>query len=180
VTSSLDGSRRTAWPGLAAGVVRRNQGRLVAVAKFTRLDEVAAHEKVVRAAVETGLSAPLGYQMDGLRSVQSTVDASAIVLLAELLDAGSAGVEVDDLVEMTQYLVTENFSGLAAIVQCLIPVWLGTQLERLEQLGVITLADTEEVCLECDEPHWIARLTAAGVPVAIERVQELGIPVYSR
>ena len=36
---------------LEAGVVRRQQGKLVAVARFAGLDEVTAYEKVVRTAV---------------------------------------------------------------------------------------------------------------------------------
>ncbi len=166
--------------GLAAGVVRRNRGRLVAVAAFAKLDDAAAHEKVVRAAFEVGLSAPSGYHMDGRLPVQRLVDSSAIILLSELLDAGSVGVEVDDLFDLMLHLVTGAFSGLAPITQHLVPIWLDAQLERLEQLGVITLADAEEECPDCEERHRIARLTAAGIPVAVELVREIGIPVAVR
>jgi hypothetical protein len=166
--------------GLAAGVVRRNRGRLVAVATFAKLDDAAAHEKVVRAAFEIGLSAPSGYQMDGQAPVQRLVDSSVIILLAELLDAGSVGVEVDDLFDLMRHLVTGAFSGLAPITQHLVPIWLDAQLDRLEQLGVLTLADAEEECPDCEERHQIARLTAAGIPVAVELVREAGIPVAVR
>lgn len=164
--------------GLAAGVVRRNRGRLVAVAGFAKLDDVAAHEKVVRAAVEVGLSAPSGYYMESLAATQRVVDSSVVVVLAQLLDAGS--VEVDDLFDLMQHLVTAAFSGLTPIMQRLIPSWVGTQLERLEQLGVIALADSEEECPDCEVHHQIATLTAAGIPIAVELVQEVGIPVAVR
>ena len=39
-------------------MVRRQQGKLVAVARFAGLDEVTAYEKVVSAAVTAGLSGP--------------------------------------------------------------------------------------------------------------------------
>jgi hypothetical protein len=103
-----------------------------------------------------------------------------IVVLAELLDAGSVGVEVDELLDLMQHLVAEVVPKLDTITQRLIPTWVGTQLERLAQLGVVTLADSEEECPECEEPHRIATLTAAGVPVAVELVQADGIPVTIR
>jgi hypothetical protein len=166
--------------GLNAGVVRRNRGRLVAVAKFAQLDEVAAHTKVVRAAVQAGLSAPDGYYMEGLADLQATVDSSAVVTLAELLDAESVGVGVGDLVDRMQDLVTTALPGLLPMVQALVPIWVDRQVERLAQLGVVTLADAEEECPDCAVHHRIARLTAAGVHVAIELVREGGIPVAVR
>lgn len=63
--------------GLAAGVVRRNRGRLVSVATFAKLDDAAAHEKVVRAAVDTGLSAPSGYYMEGIACRESSTPPSS-------------------------------------------------------------------------------------------------------
>jgi hypothetical protein len=55
---------------LDASVVRRKQGKLVAVARFAGLDEVMAYEKVVRAAVTAGLSGPPGvyFPRDGTRA----------------------------------------------------------------------------------------------------------------
>ena len=47
-------------------MVRRHQGKLVAVARFAGLDEVTAYEKVVRAAVVAGLSGPPGMYFPGL------------------------------------------------------------------------------------------------------------------
>jgi hypothetical protein len=176
----LPGLNRLVTLGLAAGVVRRNRGRLVAVATFAKLDDAAAHEKVFRAAVEVGLSAPSGRYMESLAPVQRVVDSSVVVVLAELLDAGSVGVEVDDLFDLMLHLVTEAFGGLDTITQRLIPRWVDTHLERLGQLGVVTLADSEEECPDCEVHHRIATLTAAGVPVAVELVREGGIPVALR
>jgi hypothetical protein len=150
------------------------------VATFAKLDDAAAHEKVVRAAFEVGLSAPSGYQMDSQAPIQRLVDSSVIILLAELLDAGSVGVEVDDLFDLMLHLVTGAFSGLAPITQHLIPIWMDAQLDRLDQLGVLTLADAGEECPDCEERHQIARLTAAGIPIAVELVREVGIPVAVR
>jgi hypothetical protein len=166
--------------GLAAGAVRRNRGRLVAVAAFAKLDDVAAHEKVVRVAVEAGLSAPAGYYMEGLAAVQAVVDSSVVVPLAELLQAGSVGVEVDDLHELMQHLVPAAVPVPPTIAHHLIPLWVGAQLQRLEQLGVITLAANEEECPDCEVYHQMATLTAAGVPVVVELVREAGIPVAVR
>ncbi|OLT00075.1 hypothetical protein BJF90_07180 [Pseudonocardia sp. CNS-004] len=163
--------------GVAAGVVRRHRGRLVAVATFATLDDVAAHEKVVRAALEVGLSAPSGYGIDG--DMHRVADSSVVVLLAELLDAGSVGVEVDDLFDLMQHLMSGAFP-LSPLTQRLIPVWLDAQLDRLEQLGVLTLADGEAECLDCEQQHQIARLTAAGVPIAVDLVREIGIQVTVR
>lgn len=165
--------------GLAAGVGRRNRGRLVAVATFAKLDEVAAHEKVVRAAVETGLSAPHGYFM-GHAATQAVVDASVVILLAELLDAGSAGIEVDELVGLMHHLVPAALPAGALLSQFLLPSWAGIQLERLEQPGVVALADSAQESPDCDVPHRIATLTAAGVPIAVELAREIGIEVAVR
>ncbi|MHA6618564.1 hypothetical protein [Pseudonocardia sp. DLS-67] len=158
-------------------MVRRNRGRLVSVATFAKLDEAAAHEKVVRAAVDAGLSAPSGYYMEGIASVQGVVDSSAVVVLAELLDAGSDGIEIDDVLDLMQHLVTQTLHGRPAIFEKLIPSWVDTQLERLEQLGVLTLADSDLKCLDCDAHHLMVTLTAAGVPIVLELVREVGIPV---
>jgi hypothetical protein len=148
------------------------------VAAFAKLDDVAAHEKVVRAAVEVGLSAPSGYYIESNAPVQRVVDSSVVVVLAELLDAGSIGIEVDDLVGLMLNLVTTT--GLDPITQHVLPIWVDNQLERLEHLGVVTLADAEEECPDCEERHRIATLTAAGIPVAVELVREAGIPVAVR
>jgi hypothetical protein len=77
---------------LEAGVVRRQQGKLVAVARFAGLDEVTAYERVVRAAVTAGLSGPPGMYFPTMEPVRAVADESVIGLLADLLDAGSVGI----------------------------------------------------------------------------------------
>jgi hypothetical protein len=153
---------------LDAGVVRRHEGKLVAVARFAALDEVAAHEKVVRAAVTAGLSGPPGVYFPAMEPVRAVADESVIGMLADLLDAGSAGIPARMLVDSTAEFVDASFHGLPALLADLVPRWAQTQLARLEELGVVTIADEN------------VTLTAAGVPLSIGLVEDEGAEVLLR
>ena len=153
---------------LDAGVVRRQQGKLVTVARFADLDEAAAYEKVVRAAVIAGLSGPPGVYFPAMEPVRAVADECVIGLLADLLDAGFVGIPAPVLVDSMAEFVDANFLELPDIVVGLIPGWVRTQLERLEDLGVITNADDT------------VTLTAAGVSVSIGLVEAAGVEVLLR
>jgi hypothetical protein len=164
---------------LAAGVVRRHRGRLVAVGRFATLDEVTAHERVVRGAVEIGLSG-MRYSAGDSGEVQDGVEACLPALLGELLDAGPAGIEVEALADLTTHLVTETAVQIGELLVGMIPRWVEKQLETLAQLGLVTLVDAGVDCRDCGETHHRAALTAAGVPIAVDLVREAGIPVLVR
>ena len=153
---------------LEAGVVRRHQGTLVVVARFAGLDEVTAYEKVVRAAIAAGLSGPPGMYFPGIAPVRALADECVIGLLADLLDAGHAGVPARVLVDAMAEFVDANFHELPDLVAGLIPGWVQTQLERLEDLGVIT-STGENVAL-----------TPAGAVVSIGLVEDAGVEVLLR
>jgi hypothetical protein len=153
---------------LDAGVVRRQQGRLVAVARFAGLDEVTAYEKVVRAAVSAGLSGPPGMYFPALEPVRAVADECVTGLLADLLDAGSTGISTQVLIDSMAEFVDANFHELPDLVVGLIPGWVRTQLQRLKDLGVVTTAREN------------LTLTPAGVPVSIGLVEDAGVEVLLR
>jgi hypothetical protein len=153
---------------LEAGVVRRQQGKLVTVARFTGLNEVTAYEKVVRAAITAGLSGPPGVYFPAMEPVRAVVDECVIGLLADLLDAGSVGIPARVLVDSMAEFVEASFHELPDLVIGLIPGWVRAQLERLEDLGVVTTAGDK------------VTLTSAGVPVSIGLVEDAGVEVLLR
>lgn len=165
---------------LAAGVVRRQKGRLVAVARFAELGEVEAHEKVVRAGVDAGLGGPAGpwFASDPLTAA---VDAHLVTLLAELLDAGEEGATVDDLIELAMESAGVGLGPLGGLGPLVVPARVRRQLERLTALGVLTLTDSPEPCPDCAEPHpAAAALTPAGVPIAVDLAADAGFEVVLR
>lgn len=151
-----------------AGVVRRQQGKLVAVARFAALDEVTAYEKVVRAAVVAGLSGPPGVYFPAMEPVRAVADECVIGLLADLLDAGSSGIPGGVLVDSMAEFVEASFHELPDLVVGLIPGWVRTQLERLEDLGIISTVGGNHA------------LTPAGVAVSIGLVETAGVRVLLR
>jgi hypothetical protein len=153
---------------LDAGVVRRNHGRLVAVARFAAMDEVMAYQKLVRAAVLAGLSGPPGVYFPGVEPVRAVADECVVGLLADLLDAGSSGIPAGMLVDSMAEFVEANFHGLPDLVVGLIPGWVRAQLERLEDLGVVTVVGEN------------VTLTPAGVPVSVGLVEDAGVEVLVR
>jgi hypothetical protein len=151
---------------LAAGAVRRNKGRLVAVARFGTLDETAAYEKVVRAAVDAGLSPTPYWSFPALEATRAAANGAVVVLFAELLDTEEALSE-EELAEVMTGLLDEVTLGAPFLVER-IPGMVSTQIERLAALGMVTI-DGGGVAL-----------TAAGVPVAVELVRGAGIEVLLR
>ncbi len=168
-----------------AGALCRQRGRLLEVARFTGLDDAAAHEKVVLAAVDSGLRGPHNpFLAPALAQLNTFVDECALALLADLLEHSDAGVEVDTLAEIMVKLVAVTFPGLAGLPDIPISRWAREHLERLADLGVLTVSDVEvTACGDCGLPHHRgghATLTAAGVAVAVELVRQAGIEVLVR
>ncbi|HEU0086070.1 MAG TPA: hypothetical protein VFQ77_00190, partial [Pseudonocardiaceae bacterium] len=153
-----------------AGVLRRYRGKLVAVARWRELSPVEALDRLVDAAVETGLSGPLPSALSGLADVQDFVDEGVGRLLAELLDWRSAGkpLPVGELSELMVQGVSQTFNGLRDVHLDLVRRWVGEQLDRLVELGIVTVRDVPLVPTGGDvAAGGIAELTPAGVPVAV-------------
>lgn len=151
-----------------AGVVRRQQGRLVTVGRFAELDETVAYERVVRAAVAIGLSGPDGLHLPAAEQLREETDACLVGLLADLLDAGPDGLPRETAVDGVVEFVDEAFDGLPDLLIDLVRGWVRTQLERLEELGVVSSSGGT------------VTLTPAGVPVAVELVRDDGAEVLVR
>jgi hypothetical protein len=164
--ADLPGLDRLVHLGLSAGVVERKSGRLVTVPEFALLDEVAAYQRVVKAAVEVGLS-----QLSGFGAVFDEcdlVDGSVDLILAELLDAGPDGVAPLELIRLIEPATTAGFEDgyeQPEIFEC-----VDIQLENLEYLGVVTMPEAKRK----------VTLTPAGIPVAVALVEETGAIVDVR
>lgn len=89
---------------LAAGVVRRHRGKLVAVAGFAGLDDLSAFEKLVPAGLDAGRR-PSGFLGEAFASVLDALDDVTYVQLFQLLDRGPAGAGVDELLDLGGGLV---------------------------------------------------------------------------
>ncbi|MGH3905482.1 MAG: hypothetical protein ACRDTE_15030 [Pseudonocardiaceae bacterium] len=168
-----------------ARVLRRHQGRLVAVARWRELSPVQAIDRLVHAAVEAGLSGPLPPYLSWLADVQDFVDEGAGRLLAELLDWRAAGkpLPIDELCELMVQAVSEAFGGLDDADLGLVRRWVRDQLDRLVALGIVTVRDVQQVSGDWDimqAQGGVAELTPAGVPVAVRLAEELGIIVLTR
>jgi hypothetical protein len=160
---------------LRAGAVRRLRGRLVAVARFAQLDDVAAHEQAVRALFERGLM-PAGHSPvpdDLWAELGERLD----VLFGALLVTGSDGLEIADLVEMTWEFANAMFVGLDDFILRIIGLRVRQFLRRLVDLAVVTITPVPEPCPDCDEVHESIRLTAAGVPVIVDMLRAAGVQV---
>ncbi len=150
--------------GLAAGVVRRHNGRLVAVARFAQHDDVAAHAALVRAGLAGGL------RTDDGEAFATDAGEVADHLLAMLLEGPADGADALGLIE--EVLAARHPRG---VLQWLVPA---TTSRILEVLGGVDLIDIEMVeCTDCPEDHPVIELTPAGVPHAVERVRTAGVDV---
>lgn len=165
-----------------AGVVRRQQGRLLAVARFAALDECAAHEKVALTAIDAGLTSPhRTFMFPVLAQVHAVIDQCAVALLTQLVRLGDTGAEIDILAEHTNRILAAAFPGLHELLGPMLPDWTRLHLDRLAQLGMVTFSDI--LCADCGLPdHRVGRaaITAAGVPVTVELTRRTGVEVHVR
>lgn len=160
---------------LAAGVVRRQKGRIVAVARFAALPDVAAHTQVLRALLDRGVSPARVYPHE--IPIWDALDAGSGVLFALLL----TGADVDELVDAADEIVQAELGRLPdGIVPLLVEHRIGALVARLAGLGAVRVTTSDEPCPDCDEPHEVVTPTAAGVPVLAELVESCGIEVAFR
>jgi hypothetical protein len=142
---------------IAAGAVRRLRGRLVAVARFACRSDRDAYERILRAALEVGIGGPL------LATMASPVE-TAVVVLAELLDAGDAGAAAADIAERVGPLL----AGSGPLAALLAENEVDRLLARLTDLGLVATTDGATT------------LTAAGRSFGAQLVTEAGVEVVFR
>jgi hypothetical protein len=154
--------------GLACevGVVRRQKGRLVAVARFAALDECEAHQKVALAAMAAtrSRSSFLGSFVE----FDAIAHAWTIALLVEMLRHGSRGIETELVDELTGDFVQTVAPGLSEFMTSAVTELAHGKLDELLDLGVLGRATGH------------ISLTPAGVPVAVELLRQAGFEVPIR
>jgi hypothetical protein len=159
---------------IEARVLRRHRGRLVAVERWQELSPAEAFDRLVEHALEIGLSGPSPSDSSRIDPIREVLDGSIGRLLAELIDCQAAGtpMSADELTEFMAQLMAHAFAGLPDSQLDVIRGWVRTQLDRLAGLGIIALHG---------QAHGgTVELTPAGVSVAIQLAEGLGITVLSR
>ena len=152
--------------GLGAGAVRRHNGRLIGVARFAELDDVAAHEKVVRAAISEWMDGD-GGDLFTAASTEATGH-----LFAMMLDGP---VEAADAIDLARDVLAARFPLAAEAIDALVPAMI-TRITTF--LTGIDLLDIDMVrCDDCATDHAMFDLTPAGVQHAVERARALGVEV---
>ncbi|MDN5916179.1 MAG: hypothetical protein L0I76_13935 [Pseudonocardia sp.] len=166
------------YVAIESGVVRRQRGKLVAVARFAGLDDVAAYEKLARSAIDTALGTRRTMLFSLLGRVQELVDNCVYAYLFELLDGDA---DVDDLVEMVRGIVANAVPGYSGLLLDVVPSVVEDHLARLGNLGAVEVLDRERTgCPDCDEQHehgGRATLTPIGVQLAVSLAREGGVEV---
>jgi len=174
-------SRWVEW-AVAAGVIRRHRGRLVAVAAWLKVtkDPLAALDRAVDALQRIG-PVSIDQHWDGYARLAMFVEDGAGRLLAELLDAaGPVEIEmlcglVDEIVRIALRVSPLLSGGAASLTRDL--------LDRLAECGVVSV---EGVTVQSDEYGFghrgggTVRLTPAGTPVAIRLAEQLGMDIQVR
>lgn len=161
---------------LGAGAVRRQQGKLVAVARFAKLDDIAAHQRIV----ETALTAAPGGGGGLMLQVYARLAEARVLLLAGLLHAGPEGLDGEEVLDMIGSFMADRMPGSPDIVEYLLPTWVDRVLDELDDLGLIDVIADDQPCEECDEDHWAVLLSPAGVHPAVDLVRGIGIEVPLR
>jgi hypothetical protein len=156
---------------LEAGAVRRNKGRLVAVARFAALDDCAAYEKVALTAVAVGRSRSSFF--GAFPEFDALAEAWTIALLAETLRHGRDGIEAEHVDELADGFVEAVAPGMSEFMTAAVTRLAHEQLDDLLDLQVLARRDAQP------EGSHIA-LTAAGVPVAVELLRQAGFDVPIR
>jgi len=152
--------------GIAAGAVRRHDGRLIAVARFAKLDDVTAHDALARAGLAAALAANSGDRYE--EALAEITDN----LLAMLLDGP---VEGADLLDLTEQVLMSRFPVGMNTIRALVP---STAKRITHALHWLDLVDLEMVqCDDCPDDHPMFELTPAGVRPAAERVRAVGVDV---
>lgn len=174
--TELPGLHRVVQFALGAGAVRRHQGKLVAVARFAKLDDVAAHERLVEAALASTHSGG-GEVLD---RVHTTLAEGRVLLLAGLLHAGPDGLDDEDVLGMLADFMIERMPGSRDLFEYLLPIWTERILDDLDDLGLIDVLADDEPCTECEDEHWTVFLSPAGIGPAVDLVRTIGVEVPIR
>lgn len=184
-SEDLPGLIRLVDLALEAGVVRRQQGRLVAVARFAALDELAAYEKVALTALDAG-SAGLGSPV--LRplfaQLDTIVDMFTTAVLAELLRHGPSGLDADLVEELLDSLAESAGQGMPDFLRDTLAMQAHERIDQLVDLRVLAIdGGTATPCDDCGDSHLEGgsiAITAAGVPIAIELLGRVEVEVPKR
>jgi hypothetical protein len=152
---------------LGAGVVRRKNGRLVAVARFAALDDCEAYEKVAFTAVAAGRSR--NSMLGAFAEFDALADAWTTALLAEMLRHGRSGIPAELVDELTDGFVAAVAPETSDFISEAVTRLAYEQLDDLLNLGVLASAEEGHIAL-----------TAAGVPVAVELLRQAGFDVPIR
>lgn len=135
---------------LATGAVRRRKGRLVEVARFRRLDDVAAHDALVRAV----LRAPRTPDAAAAPDLVSPGVRRALVALLRRRDTARPGSPVDTLVEAV-------LGVLPTTLRWALADQATARVDALVRLGVLAAQpDTGEVALAATTARPLAALVA--------------------
>jgi hypothetical protein len=175
--ADLPGLDRVLALALDAGAVRRHGGRLVAIARFSGLDDLAAHEEIVHAALSPQRHRPAFGLLDQVHRVLAEAQP---ILLAGLLHAGPEGLDDSDVAELFAGFVLDRLPGLAELGEHLLLHWTESVLDELDDLGMIETWSDDEPCADCDAEHWSVALSAAGVGPALDLLRALGVEVPLR
>lgn len=150
--------------GLAAGAVRRLNGRVVAVARFAKLDDVAAHDAVVRAVLD---------EPPATGDVLARCERDATVfLLAKLLNGPVEGLEALALIE---HVLADRIRMDRDDIRPLVGRTFERVADVLDGLDLVTVEMSR--CSECPDEHPLFELTPAGIPHAVERARAAGVEV---
>jgi hypothetical protein len=149
-----------------AGVVRRQRGRLVAVASFAALDECAAHEKVALAAVSD--ERPRSSLLGAFAEFDAVAHAWTIALLVEMLRHRCNGIETGLVDELTAEFAQTVAPGASEFMTSAVAELAHAKLDELLDLGVLGRGAGH------------IALTPAGVPVAVELLRQAGLDVPIR
>jgi hypothetical protein len=184
-SEDLPGLCRLVDLALEAGVVRRQQGRLVAVGRFAALDECAAHEKVVLAALDADSTGPgSAFLRPVFAQLDAIVHMFTTALLAELLRHGATGVARDLVDGLTGDVVESIAEGMPDFMRGAVAMQAHEHLNHLVDLGVLTIdGGTATPCDDCGVSHHeggTVAITAAGVPITIELLRQVGVEVSIR
>ncbi|MDN5859961.1 MAG: hypothetical protein L0H84_15205, partial [Pseudonocardia sp.] len=151
---------------VAAGAVRRHDGHLVGVARFAKLDDIAAHAALVRAELAESLSGKNGDPFTN--ALAEATDH----LLALLLDGPMDGVEA---IVMIEQVLAGRLRMDPDLIQSIVPPTFSRICDILHGLDLLLLEMVQ--CEDCHDDHPQFELSAAGVPHAVERVRALGVDV---
>ncbi len=160
---------------VTAGAVRRYQKKLVEVKSFGELDILTAHQRIVEAALVS--VPPREGVVDWLHDLRL---GSSVLLLAALLHTGEDGLDGAELIDILERYVAERLPDPARLVEEMLPVCVDLVLGDFDELGLVEIVPDDEPCPDCDDEHFIALLTPAGVAAAVELLRGQGFEIPER